>query len=180
MACFICKKYGHWAANCPFRKEDSASACNFCGCKGHSASRCDLQLKAKANDAPAPTPSNFADILFQNHIVPQANMKTVVDTFVKTYFKKHGMINEYDLVEHVFNDNMISAADSGHVHVVLYVIAKFCDISRHDEIKDFLKELHSTKGSFDDFKKTLRRWNITPVQAASGKISYRKLTGEIA
>lgn len=175
MACFVCNQFGHWASTCPDRKH----TCNFCGEEGHWASRCPVQKKAKATSVQQ-EPTCLADVLFNNHLAPRPDMKATVDKFVTTYFKRRGMIDEYALVDHVFNQTMVCTTDAGHIAVVLYIIAKFCDITPHDEVKNFLAELHTSSTSFEDFRNMLRKYGITPVQGQAGKIHYRKLAGGMA
>jgi len=169
MACFICSKYGHWASKCP------DATCKFCGEHGHSTSAC--AIKAKTQDT-ITHPETFEDILYANHMTPQPSMRTMVDVWVKKNFQKRCMVDEYALVDYIFNNSVFSTSDMGHVSVVTYIIAKYCDLGPHPEIKEFLKGVQSDifQNNLTTFKSFLHKHGMTIV-SASNKTHYRKLSG---
>jgi hypothetical protein len=181
MACFICNVKGHWSRDCPM------ATCKFCGNKGHTAAACELQANYKKPtpntvDEPVTRTRNrkvltksLGDILYDNHVTIQHSMRSDVDAFVKAKFTRNGMIDNHALSEHAFYETISTVSDPGHVSVLCYIIAKYCDVS-NEHVKSFLRHMASDFNDFTKFHATLRSYGIAPVFKGEN-MHFRKMTG---
>lgn len=168
--CYNCKQIGHWASKCP------ESQCHYCGQKGHWASKCALQATYKPaassitmTEAPVSrtrtirqSAETLDDILYNNHLVVQANMHVAVDAFVKA---RKGRVDE-DLMEQV-KQTAFDHADKGHLKVLGYLIAKYGDVTEQG-MKEFLRSLEGRFGSFEEYKAALKTMGLVVVRARGG------------
>lgn len=170
-----------------------ASSCEFCGEIGHCASFC-LSANKYKPDKPditvntsmrrvtrsrTKTISNvtLGDILYDNHICVKPSYKRVIDAFVAEQFTKRGMVDDISLAEHVF-DVPMNMHDEGHMTVIGYIVAKYCDASNAD-VKRFLRDYRAIFADFATYQvmvKTL--FGVIPI-VKNGSLHYRKFTGDI-
>lgn len=178
MACFICNQHGHWSRNCPM------AVCTFCGENGHSHNVCVARSISKITIEDVPisrtrtnkiSSKNLDDILFDNRIVIRQEMKNDVDTWVKNNFTKKGMIDTLDLIEYVCN-TVFNPHDQGHLQVIGYIIAKYCDVSDPD-VKTFLRQLMTDINDINAFNKIINNFFGTGSFVRNNNIHFRKLTG---
>ncbi len=181
MACFVCNQYGHWSRNCPNAK------CSYCDLMGHSINACPLkeQFKTQLVITSEPitrtrtkkTAATLDDILYNNHITVSNTMKDDIDNFIKYNYSHRGIVDEDRVAESVFNDEIVyNPADNGHLSVLGYIIAKYCDVS-NDNVKNFLRKLSTEINNPTQFKYILNsRFSTSPVHIR-GAMHFRKLSG---
>jgi hypothetical protein len=105
-------------------------------------------------------------------------MKSDVDAFVKAKFSKGGMIDDFALAVHVFEDNPINVFDNGQIAVVGYIAAKYCN-AFNDSLKEFLRQMAEDYQDANKFHKTMRQvFNITPYMKGD-TMHFRKQTGAV-
>lgn len=163
--------------------------CDYCGEKDHTLPKCAMMEKLKPNVAISQvTPisrtrtrrvcsMSFAEILYDNHIVSKSNMKENVDLFVKTHFHVCGIVDQYALADHIFSSHPINPMDRGHLAVVGYIIARYCDVTI-DSVKKFLRELCEYNDDRFVTRSLLSKWNIS-VFHKNGDTHFRKFVGTI-
>lgn len=178
MACFICNQNGHWSRNCPM------AVCKFCGESGHSHNVCVSRSISKITIEDVPvsrtrnkkvSSKNIDDILFDNRIVIRSDMKTEVDTWVKNNFTKKGIIDTSDLIEIICN-TIFNYNDQGHLQVIGYIIAKYCDVSDSD-MKNFLRNLMKNINDTHLFNKIINKFFGTESFTRNNNIHFRKRVG---
>ena len=92
---------------------------------------------------------------------------------------RNGIIDEYLVASTIFNGTVpYNSADNGHLSVLGYIIAKYCDVS-NNIIKTFLQQLESEINNFDQFKYILNTKFATTPFIKNDTIHFRKLSGYI-
>ena len=145
MACFNCNLSGHWAKECP------SAVCTFCNAMGHTAAYCSLQKNYKNDMIVVDVPKRksrtrltmvsgktLSDILYENHVAVQPSMRKDIDSYIKTHFYKCGYVDSLELSTAIFDNIVCNFDDEGHMTVIGYILAKYCEVS-HPSVKAFLR-----------------------------------------
>ena len=125
------------------------------------------------------TCKNIEDILYENHITVSNSMKQDIDDYIKCNYSNRGVVDEYLVASSIFNGTIpYNSADNGHLSVLGYIIAKYCDVS-HESIKSFLRKLQLEINNFDQFKYILNSKFSTSPFIKNDNVHFRKLSGYI-
>lgn len=165
--------------------------CSYCGLRDHIDSTCSIKLKAKASCGPqlieervtrtrsrVKSTLTLEEIMFMNHMVPAPTYKKDVDAYIKATYGHKGMVDDY-AVGSLFDNVASCYTDEGHMAVLGYIVAKYCETS-HPSVKAFFDRMYNEMGNPRRFRDVLSfYYDVIPKTNKNG-MYYSKRVGSFA